>query len=74
MIRERIKAGLQRARAQGKRLGRAKVPDDVERRRSRCAGLPRFWNRHLEDGSHARYRHEDGAAEGGDAAELTTTF
>jgi DNA invertase Pin-like site-specific DNA recombinase len=31
MIRERIKAGLQRARAQGKRLGRAKVADDIDR-------------------------------------------
>jgi DNA invertase Pin-like site-specific DNA recombinase len=40
MIRERIKAGLQRARAQGKRLGRAKVPDDVDRavRASLAAG------------------------------------
>jgi DNA invertase Pin-like site-specific DNA recombinase len=31
IIRERIKAGLQRARAQGKRLGRAKVADEVDR-------------------------------------------
>jgi DNA invertase Pin-like site-specific DNA recombinase len=31
MIRERIKAGLERARAQGKRLGRAKVSDEVDR-------------------------------------------
>jgi DNA invertase Pin-like site-specific DNA recombinase len=40
MIRERIKAGLQRARAQGKRLGRAKVDDDVDRavRASLAAG------------------------------------
>lgn len=40
MIRERIKAGLQRARAQGKRLGRAKIAEDVERavRASLAAG------------------------------------
>jgi DNA invertase Pin-like site-specific DNA recombinase len=40
MIRERIKAGLQRARAQGKRLGRARVGDDVDRavRASLAAG------------------------------------
>ena len=31
MIRARIKAGLQRARAQGKRLGRSKVAEDVDR-------------------------------------------
>ena len=30
IIRERVKAGLQRASAQGKRLGRAKVPADVD--------------------------------------------
>ena len=41
MIRERIKAGLQRAKAQGERLGRAKVADDVERavRASLAAGI-----------------------------------
>lgn len=31
MIQERVKAGLARARAQGKRLGRPRVPSDVER-------------------------------------------
>ena len=31
VMKERIKAGLQRARAQGKRLGRARVADDVDR-------------------------------------------
>jgi DNA invertase Pin-like site-specific DNA recombinase len=40
IILERIKAGLQRARAQGKRLGRAKVADNVDRavRASLAAG------------------------------------
>ena len=32
MIRQRISAGLSRAKAQGKRLGRPKVPSAVERR------------------------------------------
>ena len=32
MIRQRIHAGLGRARAQGKRLGRPKVPSAVERK------------------------------------------
>ena len=35
MIRQRISAGLSRAKAQGKRLGRPKVPDAVERRAQR---------------------------------------
>jgi DNA invertase Pin-like site-specific DNA recombinase len=30
MIQERVKAGLERARAQGKRLGRPRIPDRVE--------------------------------------------
>jgi len=32
MIQERIKAGLHRARAQGKTLGRPRTPTDVERK------------------------------------------
>ena len=32
MIRERVKAGLERARAQGKRLGRPRTPETVERK------------------------------------------
>ncbi len=41
MIQERVKAGLARARAQGKTLGRPKVAEDVERsvRRLRDAGI-----------------------------------
>jgi DNA invertase Pin-like site-specific DNA recombinase len=35
MIRQRIHAGLSRARAQGKRLGRPKVPSAVERQARR---------------------------------------
>ena len=42
MIRQRISAGLSRAKAQGKRLGRPKVPNAVERR----AELPRQGNGH----------------------------
>lgn len=30
MIQDRVKAGLERARAQGKRLGRPRIPDRVE--------------------------------------------
>ena len=32
MLRERVQAGLQRARAQGKRLGRPKVGSEIEQR------------------------------------------
>ncbi len=32
MIQERVKAGLQRARAEGKQIGRKKVPEEVERK------------------------------------------
>jgi DNA invertase Pin-like site-specific DNA recombinase len=32
MIRQRVKLGLKRAVAQGKRLGRPKIGDDVERK------------------------------------------
>ena len=41
MIRERVNAGLARARAQGRKLGRPKVGEDVERsvRRLREAGI-----------------------------------
>jgi DNA invertase Pin-like site-specific DNA recombinase len=35
MIRQRINAGLSRAKAQGKRLGRPKVPNAVERQAQR---------------------------------------
>jgi DNA invertase Pin-like site-specific DNA recombinase len=35
MIRQRISAGLSRAKAQGKRLGRPKVPSAVERQAQR---------------------------------------
>ena len=41
MIVDRVNAGLQRARQQGKRLGRPKVSDDIERKikESRDKGL-----------------------------------
>jgi DNA invertase Pin-like site-specific DNA recombinase len=40
MIRERVMAGLERARAQGKRLGRPRTPEVVEKkiRAARCQG------------------------------------
>jgi DNA invertase Pin-like site-specific DNA recombinase len=39
LIQERVRAGLRRARAQGKRIGRRKVRDDAQIRRLRADGL-----------------------------------
>ena len=44
MIHERVKAGLARAKAQGKTIGRPRVAEDVERsvRRPREAGIGKW--------------------------------
>jgi DNA invertase Pin-like site-specific DNA recombinase len=59
IIRERVNAGLARAKANGTKLGRRRVKPSVE---ARILGERR---RHPQDRPEARCRHERGAARGG---------
>ena len=64
LVQERVRAGLARARAEGKHLGRPRIAPELE---AKIARLARPGPRHPQDRGQARRRRRHGAADPGRA-------